>query len=144
MSSCSGTLIGADLFLTAGHCLTDPSGEDGRSASVSFNYATDRDGQRWPDHVTRFFKVSEVVLAPSVASLDDWVILRLDAAPGALPDPLPIRTSPLVEGEVVFSMHHPNGAVKKTQAGRASIAPRDGELVRAVPISVVVRWRRSC
>ena len=40
VSSCTGTLIAADLFLTARHCLTDPPGEDVRSASVTFDYAT--------------------------------------------------------------------------------------------------------
>ncbi len=39
VSSCSGTLIAPDLFLTARHCLTDPAGEDVRSASVTFDYA---------------------------------------------------------------------------------------------------------
>ena len=61
VSSCSGTLIAPDLFLTARHCLNDPSGEDLRSASVTFDYATDCDRSRPPGHVTRFFKVIEEV-----------------------------------------------------------------------------------
>ena len=60
-SSCSGTLIGPDLFLTARHCLTDPNGEDLRSSSVTFDYATACDGTRPAGHVTRFFKVLEEV-----------------------------------------------------------------------------------
>ena len=47
----------------------------------------------------------------------DWVIVRLDAAPGVLPAPLEMRDAVLMNGEVIFTMHHPNGAVKKTQAG---------------------------
>lgn len=121
VSSCSGTLIAADLFLTARHCLTDPSGEDVRSASVTFDYATACDGSRPAGHTTRFFKVQEEVAAgrpPSGGgSLSDWVIVRLDAAPGELPTPLEMRDAVLMEGEVIFTMHHPNGAVKKTQAG---------------------------
>lgn len=124
VSSCSGTLIAADLFLTARHCLNDQSGEDLRSASVTFDYATDADGNRPPGHATRFFKVIAEVASggppsgpnqPPVST--DWVIVRLDAAPGALPAPLEMRDAVLMNGEVIFTMHHPNGAVKKAQAG---------------------------
>lgn len=121
VSSCSGTLIGADLFLTARHCLTDPGGEDLRSASVTFDYATACDGTRPAGHVTRFFKVLEEVAAgapPSEPAISlDWVVVRLSAAPGALPAPLPLRDAVLAVGETIFTMHHPGGAVKKTQSG---------------------------
>ncbi|MGV9613522.1 VWA domain-containing protein [Nocardia xishanensis] len=123
VSSCTGTLIGADLFLTARHCLTDPAREDLRSASVTFDYHYNCDGSRPDGHVTRFFKVLADVASgspptgvnPPVA--DDWVVLRLDAAPGALPTPLSMRSAELMVGETIFTMHHPNGAAKKTQAG---------------------------
>ncbi|HEY9218525.1 MAG TPA: serine protease, partial [Phenylobacterium sp.] len=123
VSSCSGTLIGPDLFLTARHCLTDPSREDQRSASVTFDYNTACDGTRPAGHQTRFFKVIEEVASgspptgsnPPVST--DWVVLRLDAAPGALPAPLPMRAAALMNGETILTMHHPNGAAKKCQAG---------------------------
>jgi hypothetical protein len=123
VSSCSGTLIGADLFLTARHCLIDPDREDLRSASVTFNYATACDRSRPSGHVTRFYKVIQEVISgalptgsnPPVES--DWVIVRLDASPGALPAPLEMRSVPLMNLEVIFTMHHPNGAAKKTQVG---------------------------
>jgi hypothetical protein len=123
VSSCSGTLIGADLFLTARHCLTDPNGEDLRSSSVTFDYATACDFSRPPGHVTRFFKVIEEVASGSPPtgsnppSSTDWVVVRLDAAPGALPAPLQLRDAALMTGETIFTMHHPNGAAKKTQQG---------------------------
>jgi hypothetical protein len=123
VSSCSGTLIASDLFLTARHCLTDPSGEDLRSASVTFDYATDDcRGYRRPEgHVTRFFKVLEEVVAGAPptgwGSTTDWVVVRLEAAPGELPVPLRLRDTNLMIGETIFTMHHPNGAVKKMQAG---------------------------
>lgn len=123
VSSCTGTLIAADLFLTARHCLTDPSHHDLRSASVTFDYATACDGSRPPGHVTRFFKVIEEVTSgsPPVGSNPpadtDWVVVRLDAAPGALPTPLEMRDAALMAGETILTMHHPNGAVKKMQAG---------------------------
>ena len=40
VSTCSGTLIDTNIFLTAQHCLTDPSEEEVRSGSVTFDYAT--------------------------------------------------------------------------------------------------------
>lgn len=124
VSSCSGTLIGADLFLTARHCLTDANHADLLSSSVTFDFATACDGTRPPGHVTRFFKVIEEV-AFGVAATGalqppasvDWVVVRLDAPPGALPAPLQIRPAALMTGETIFTMHHPNGAAKKTQAG---------------------------
>jgi hypothetical protein len=123
VSSCSGTLIGADLFLTARHCLTDPAGEDVRSSSVTFDYATNCDGSRPAGHVTRFFKVLGEVVSGSPPTggepptATDWVVLRLDAAPGDLPTPLTMRDATLMFGETIFTMHHPNGAAKKTQEG---------------------------
>ena len=121
VSSCSGTLIGADLFLTARHCLTDPDGEDLRSASVTFDYATACDSTRPAGHVTRFFKVLEEVASgapPSEPDVSlDWVVVRLSAAPGELPAPIPLRDAVLLAGETIFTMHHPGGAVKKTQSG---------------------------
>jgi von Willebrand factor type A domain/Trypsin-like peptidase domain len=123
VSSCSGALIGADLFLTSRHCLKDPGREDLRSASVTFDYATACDRSRPSGHVTRFYKVIEDVIsgAPPTGSLppvsSDWVIVRLNAPPGALPAPLDMRSVPLMNLEVIFTMHHPNGAAKKTQAG---------------------------
>lgn len=123
VSSCSGTLIGADLFLTARHCLTDPSHLDLLSSSVTFDYATACDGSKPAGHVTRFFKVIEEVAsgsAPTGANpptSTDWVVVRLDAPPGALPAPLTLRDAAPMAGETIFTMHHPNGAAKKTQVG---------------------------
>ena len=123
VSRCSGTLIAGDLFLTSRHCLTDPAGEDLRSASVTFDYATECNGAKPSGHVTKFFKVLDEVTAgaPAGASMpssdSDWVILRLDSAPGGLPAPVEMRETSLMIGEVIFTMHHPNGAAKKAQAG---------------------------
>lgn len=123
VSSCSGTLIAGDLFLTARHCLVDAAGRDVRSASVTFDYETNCDGSRPTGHNPRFFKVVEEVAAGSAAngsnppSSSDWVVVRLDAAPGELPAPLEMRDAGLMTGETVFTMHHPTGAVKKTQEG---------------------------
>ncbi|MEO8367297.1 MAG: trypsin-like peptidase domain-containing protein [Pseudoxanthomonas sp.] len=122
VSSCSGTLIAGDLFMTARHCLVDSAGRDVRSASVTFDYETNCDGGRPAGHNPKFFKVVEEVASGSPAngfnppSSTDWVVVRLDAAPGELPAPLEMRDAGLMSGETVFTMHHPTGAAKKTQA----------------------------
>lgn len=121
VSSCSGTLIVGDLFLTSRHCLTDATGEDLRSASVTFDYAPSCDGSRPVGHSPRFFKVIEEVVSGGPTGVGnppastDWVVVRLSAAPGNLPDPLEMRASALMNGETILSMHHPGGSVKKTQ-----------------------------
>lgn len=123
VSSCSGTLIGGDLFLTARHCLVDPDGRDVRSASVTFDYDTACDGSRPSGHATKFFKVVEEVASGSAPTgsnpptATDWVVVRLDAAPGELPAPVAMRDAAPMAGETVFTMHHPTGAAKKTQQG---------------------------
>ena len=52
-----------------------------------------------------------------VITTGPYRIVRLDAAPGALPAPLEMRATALMNGETIFTMHHPGGAAKKTQAG---------------------------
>jgi hypothetical protein len=123
VSSCSGTLVGPDMFLVARHCLTNPTGADVSSASVTFDYATACDLTRPAGHVTKFFKVVGEVAsgsAPTGANppaATDWVVVRLDGAPGGLPAPLIMRDAAPMAGETIFTMHHPNGAVKKMQSG---------------------------
>jgi hypothetical protein len=55
LSTCSVTLVGPDIVVTAGHCMQDPI-EDARSASVIFNYATNCDDTRPGWYSGRFFK----------------------------------------------------------------------------------------
>ncbi|MFV2044606.1 MAG: trypsin-like peptidase domain-containing protein [Anaerolineales bacterium] len=115
VSSCTGTLIAADLFLTSRHCVNDPGGLEVRSGSVTFDYATTCGGGKPAGHTTRFFKVLDETIAGGPSQ--DWVIVRLNAAPGALPAPLEMRDAALMAGETIFTMHHPAGGAKKTQAG---------------------------
>lgn len=123
LSSCTGTLVRPDLFLTSRHCLTDPAGEDVRSASVTFEYETQCNGRKKFLHTGKFFKVVQVVAAgaPANGSIPppyfDWVLLRLDSSPGGLPEPLQLRDTDLMPGETIFTVHHPNGAVKKFEIG---------------------------
>ena len=131
VSSCSGTLVAGDLFLTSRHCFTDATGADVASASVTFDYYPNCDGSRPAGHNAKFFKVLEEVAAGVPAGTgytasNDWVLLRLDGAPGALPPSLEMRPAVSVSGETVFTMHHPGGSVKKTQVGTAGTSYSTG------------------
>lgn len=117
ISTCSGTLIDTNLVLTALHCLNDPSGEDIRSASVTFGYQTMCAGSRPNGYSPMFHKVRGVRAVGPTASTDaDWLVLEIDPPPGGI-TPRLLRPTVLGANESVFTVHHPNGAVKKTQAG---------------------------
>lgn len=133
LSTCSVTLVGPDLVLTAGHCMADPA-EHAKSSSVIFNYALDENGARPAGYAGRFFKVSEVVAQHWNQATDkmDYCLFRLAVAPG-LPS---IQMRPSIPGanEQVFGVHHPNGAVKKLslphQQGFAAVLNSDADNIR--------------
>jgi hypothetical protein len=72
LSTCSGTLIDTNLFLTARHCATDPDELDIRSGSVTFDYGTNCNGSRPAGYAPRFYKVRKVAAAG--ASAATWQI----------------------------------------------------------------------
>lgn len=120
VSSCSGTLIGSDLFLTSRHCFTEPDGSDVASASVTFDYEVDDAGMPATPHEPRFHKVrGEVLRGTSADPADqrDWVILQLESPAPADREPRQIRVAGPMIGESVFAVHHAYGAAKKFQAG---------------------------
>jgi hypothetical protein len=112
LSTCSATLVGPDLILTAGHCLERPD-EELRSCSVTFDYQTTCDGSRPPGYAPRFHKVVEKV-AWRYDSGFDYCLLRIATPPGGIGvPPIQMRHDVPAGGERVFNVHHPNGAVKK-------------------------------
>lgn len=123
LSSCTGTLIGPDLFLTARHCATDSDGADLLSASVTFDFQTDINGNRPVGYSPRWYKVIGTVAAgvPPAASRPwgtDWLIVRLDTGTAGIPiTPCDLRSSAPAINEPVFTAHHPGGAAKKFQRG---------------------------
>ena len=123
LSSCTGTLIGPDLFLTARHCATDADGADLLSASVTFDFQTDVNGNRPAGYLPRWYKVIGTVAAgvPPAASRPwgtDWLIVRLDTGTAGIPiTPCDLRNSAPAMNEAVFTAHHPGGAAKKFQRG---------------------------
>jgi hypothetical protein len=117
LSTCTGTLIDTNLVLTALHCLNHPDGDDIRSASVTFGYQTTCAGGRPAGYSPMFHKVRGRRAVAARGSNDaDWLILEIDPPPSGV-TPRPLRSTVLGANESVFTVHHPNGTVKKTQAG---------------------------
>jgi hypothetical protein len=113
VSTCSVTLVGPDLVLTAGHCMADPD-EDVKSTSVIFNYQVECDGAKPGGYVGRFHKAKRVVRHRWVPGVSDYCLMQINVPPGGLGiPPIEMRSDPPAVGEEVFGVHHPNGAVKK-------------------------------
>ena len=108
VSTCSVTLVDADRVITAGHCHTP---EEAMSSSVTFDYVTDKDGNRPNPYNPRFYKV-KAVLAHHHDAIGDFSLLQLAEAPAGIPI-IQMRHDLPGINEQVFGIHHPNGAVKK-------------------------------
>lgn len=109
---CSGTLIAADLFLTASHCVdTQVTAGD----IVVFNYQNDPQGSPRPIHA---FPITEVV-EDGAGSGFDYAILRLGAdGNGVLPGEI-FGFRPLTTGtpSAALIIQHPGGGPKKVDGG---------------------------
>jgi V8-like Glu-specific endopeptidase len=116
VSTCSVTLIGPDLVITAGHCLPNPALEVPTS-SVTFDYQVNCDGAKPMGYNARFFKVKKNVKFRNQTvsgSYHDYCLLQLQAPPGGIGVPhVPMRPDLPGVGEAIYGIHHPNGAVKK-------------------------------
>jgi len=128
VSTCSATLIGADLIITAGHCMDDPStpAELAATSSVTFDYQVNCDGAKPAGYNARFHKIIKVVkfrdeyVGPN---RHDYCILQIQTPPGGLGlPPILMREDLPAIGEQIFGIHHPNGAVKKVSIPHPSFA----------------------
>ena len=108
VSTCSVTLVDADVIITAGHCHTPA---EGLSSSVTFDYQLTEDGERPPGYAARFYKVKEV-LEHRYSGGYDYALSRLAEAPPGIPV-AQMRHDIPAPGEQVFGIHFPNGAPKK-------------------------------
>jgi hypothetical protein len=98
MTSCTATLIDADLVITAGHCLL--SDVEVESASITFDYQTLCNGTRPAGYDPHFHKVERLVRGEYNSEhpiggnppLVDYAILQLVTPPGGLGlDPVEMR-----------------------------------------------------
>lgn len=119
VGTCSVTLIDSDLVVLAGHCIADYRFEVPTS-SVTFDYEVDCAGNVAPTYDATFYKVMKLVKYRN-ADERDYAILQLRGAP-ALP-PIPVATELPSEDDLVFGVHHPNGAVKKISPAATSATP---------------------
>ena len=113
LSTCTVTLIGPDLAITAGHCM--PNLDLVPSSSVIFGYQINCDGTRPDDYQPIVCKVISTVRQHYFdgSGMDYWLV-RLKVPPGGLGiSPIQLRHDLPLPGEQVFGLHHPNGAVQK-------------------------------
>lgn len=108
LSTCSVTLVGPDLVITAGHCITNM--ENVTSGSVTFGYDVNCDESKPLGYNPPFYKVAALIRQQWDGTID-YCLFRLKVAPG-LPA-IEMRHDLPAIGEQVFGIHHPNGAVKK-------------------------------
>ncbi len=122
VSSCSAALIGPDLILTAGHCVSD--GTEVPSGSFTLDYQTDCAHNRPAGYNPKFHKMKRLVktgfavpgigAGVSTGSGLDYAIVQIETPPGGLGvPPVAIRASFPAMHEELFVIHHPRGTTKK-------------------------------
>jgi hypothetical protein len=115
LSSCTGTLIGPDLVLCAGHCVSDPNDLNGRSGSVTFDFKTNCDGTRPAGYSPKFYKVNKTFRAKAGISGLDYSLLQLKTPVPGVPA-IPLRPDLPAVNDEVFEVHHPQAITKKVSA----------------------------
>lgn len=108
-SFCTGTLISADLFLTASHCIDNNITSD----VVAFNYQFS--GSSNTVRSQEFFNITEVVEdGRDLSGSLDYAILRLSGSPGNTYGWKSVQTA---TPNNVMIIQHPRGEVKQLDAG---------------------------
>jgi len=118
VSSCTATLVGPDLILTAAHCLSTDA--EAASASFTLDYQTNCDGTRPAGYAPRFWKIKRVVVSGAARAAGDtrpvldYSISQLETGGVSVgAPPLSFRTTIPMVGEELFVVHHPRGVPKK-------------------------------
>lgn len=129
---CSGSLVGPDLILTAGHCITSSS--DCASTSFVFGFGVFQAGVL-PQRVAQgeVYKCREIVSRQLQNAGTDYALIRLDRA-AANKSPLPIRRSGEVRvGQSLVVIGHPSGLpTKVTDGGKVRSVASTGFFVASV------------
>jgi subtilisin-like proprotein convertase family protein len=113
---CSGSLVGDDLVMTAGHCLTSAS--DCANTMIAFDFELTGPGQEnrsLPD--TAVYRCQSIIKREQFNSGRDYAIIRLDRkVVGRKALPLRRIGVPAV-GDEIYVIGHPAGLPKKLAGG---------------------------
>jgi V8-like Glu-specific endopeptidase len=115
IATCTGTLIGTNLFITAAHCFQS-YGYVPEEWGVYFNheYAGGEDSELQP---VQSFAVTEVLEHVDNYNDLEYAVLRLGGDPGATYGWTDLRESPASVGEVAAIIGHPASRPKQVDAG---------------------------
>lgn len=112
-ASCSGFLIGPDLFVTAGHCIKNEN--DCKTLKWVFDYKMSSAGQKTINVPTTSIYSCTKIVARSfeVASKDDYAVIRLDRRVSGRAPLNMRRTGKIAVGEEIVVIGHPTGLPTK-------------------------------
>lgn len=105
-ASCTATLVGTDVLITAGHCLQDEAGvrTDLTTVYFVFDYTVTQDGTN-PASFTadQVYRASEV-LGLTLQDANDWAVVRLERAVTGR-TPVGVRTSgSIAQGQAIVAI----------------------------------------
>jgi len=125
LSDCTGFLVGDDLLVTAGHCITDPnktvknrSNYYCRENEWLFDFDINKKGKFDVENIDakKIYKCKKVIYA-TLTDKDDFAIIQLDRPVRGV-TPLKIRKSGKIKTNTeIFVIGHPSGMPKKYAGG---------------------------
>jgi V8-like Glu-specific endopeptidase len=109
---CSGSLIGADLFLTAGHCVDSTT--VGQYVAMNYERVAGSTTLLTQSH----YRIN-AVLEDAVGGVD-YAIIRLDGSPGSTWGTAAVAAGDPATGAAITIIGHPNRQPKMIEAGTVS------------------------
>ena len=113
---CSGSLVGPDLIMTAGHCIADQA--SCKTTKFIFDFAVKSQGQ-YPKSVPagEVYGCAELLGREQVGDGADWALVRLDRkVTGRKPLALN-RSGKIADGAPLVVIGHPSGLPTKVAGG---------------------------